>query len=539
MDRPLLVGIFASMPADRDRDEGVGLSAAFRDAAAAADSEGRLAAASVRALRARLEDSRDGGPLAGLRDPERLLGPFENLPPGVQRSLVRELEEDERWRLRGFELGGWHPAAVRMLRTRRYKRLAKGFTNTTVSLLRDGPRSAIYALHGATTRWKGRHASRPSFGSLLRGAGLDPRSLTVYYARGLAQPAGYRGFWHDAGRNVTIGSILGVDLLPAPDGFWYLESNLNPAIRQARTALYERDDPFVLNLCRFAQEGGYRRLVVVLTNNQAIDPVMAGRCETECAARKIRLTLLEDAYMRRSRYDQTFRVPEALESDTLVVRLKLYVSNLDTVFHSKQGTHRALEIYQERSGDRAVRLAPTSDDPEAGEYDPRRPFPNLVYKMPDRDRGTGIVFVKAPSGENARALVTREIERASPGKWTERLSERAARLFDDHHGVFQPYIVGSMLEGRRLYYVRSHVLLTPLGPQYLSAHRIVGSAPVPAELPDGIVQDRSPYFWKFVTGARFAVPSPEEESRAMQATLGVARGLSAAAEYGFRTRAAP
>ena len=53
------------------------------------------------------------------------------------------------------------------------------------------------------------------------------------------------------------------------------------------------------------------------------------------------------------------------------------------------------------------------------------------------------------------------------------------------------------------------------------------------------MQDREPYFWKFVTGARFAVPSPEEESRAMQATLGVARGLSAAAEYGFRTRAAP
>ena len=148
---------------------------------------------------------------------------------------------------------------------------------------------------------------RAGRGATLRGprsvprccaAGLDPRSLIVYYARGLAQPAGYRGFWHDPARNVTVGSILGVDLLPAADGFWYLESNLNPAIRAARTALYEKDDPFVVNLCRFAQEGRYRRLVVVLTNNQAVDPVMAGRWEQECAARKIRLTLLENAYMR-------------------------------------------------------------------------------------------------------------------------------------------------------------------------------------------------------------------------------------------------
>jgi len=453
----------------------------------------------------------------------------------VQRSLVHELEEDERWRLRGFELGDWHYSAVRLLRSPAYKRLAGSFTNTSVSLLRDGPRSILYALHGAAMRWKGRNSSHPPVGSLLRAAGLDPRSLVVYYARGLAQPAGYRGFWHDPGRNVTVGSILGVDLLPAADGLWYLESNLNPAVRPARTALYEKDDPFVVNLCRFAQEGRYRRLIVVLPNNQRIDPIMAGRYDKECAARGIRLTLLENAYMPRSHHDQTFRVPESLEPDTLVVRLKLYGTNLDGVLHSKKGTQRALRIYQERSGDRDVRLAPTSDDPLAGDYDPTRPFPNLVYKMPDRDRGTGIVFLKASSVENARELVTREIERTEPDKWSERLSARASRLFDDQHGIFQPYIVGSMLEGRLLYYVRAHVLLTPVGAQYLSAHRIVGSTPVPAELPDGIVRDLAPYFWKFVTGARFTLPSPEEEAAAMKAALGVARGLSAAAEHGFQT----
>src|SRR3954471_14610673 len=107
--------------------EDSGLSAVFREAIAAADSDGRLPPSSVRALRARLEGSRDGEPLAALRDPERLLGPFEDLPQGVQRSIVHDLEEDERWRLRGFELGGWHPAAVRLLRSRRYRRLARKF----------------------------------------------------------------------------------------------------------------------------------------------------------------------------------------------------------------------------------------------------------------------------------------------------------------------------------------------------------------------------------------------------------------------------
>ncbi len=516
-----------------------GLTGAFRDAIAAADHAGRLPEARVRALRARLESSRDGEPPSmTFRDLDRLLGPFEALPPGVQSSLVQEVEEDERWRLRGYELGNWHRGAVRLLRSRRYRRLAGSFTYPSVVLLRDGPRSLLYALHGAAARWKGRHASRPSAGSLLRAAGLDPRSLVVYYARGLAQPAGYRGFWHDPARNVTVGSILGVDLVPTAEGLWYLESNLNPAVRPARTALYEKDDPLVVNLCRFAQEGGYRRLVVVMPNNQRADPTMAGRYEKESASWKIQLTLLDDAYLRRSRHDQTFRVPEPLEPDTLVVRMKLYRTNLDEVFHSKRGTHRALRIYQEQSADRDVRLPPISDDPTASPYDPRLPFPNLVYKT-ERDRGNGLVFLKASSLENARELVTREIEQRRPARWSDRLSEPVDRVFDDHRGVFQPYIVGSLLEDRRLYYVRAHVLLTPVGAQYLSAHRIVSGTPVPQELRDGIVRDRAPYFWKFVTGARFALVPSEEESGVVKATLSVARGLSAAATYGFQTRPAP
>ncbi len=39
----------------------------------------------------------------------------------------------------------------------------------------------------------------------------------------------------------------------------------------------------------------------------------------------------------------------------------------------------------------------------------------------------------------------------------------------------------------------------------------------------------------FVTGARFALVPSEEESGVVKATLSVARGLSAAALYGFQT----
>ena len=121
---------------------------------------------------------------------------------------------------------------------------------------------------------------------------------------------------------------------------------------------------------------------------------------------------------------------------------------------------------------------------------------------------------------------------------SDRLNERVAQLFDDHRGVFQPYIVGSMLEERRLYYVRAHVLLTPVGAQYLSAHRIVSGTPVP-----GSCAMESCRTGRLTSGSSPQAPDslscpPEEESGVVKATLGVARGLSAAAEYGFQTRPA-
>ena len=236
---------------------------------------------------------------------------------------------------------------MRLLRSRPYELLARSFSHPSASLLWDGPPSALHALYGAAASEGRRFAARRLSGRGSLARLLLPRP--AYRTRPL-QPAGEPRFFHHQSSNITVGVILGVDLLPTADGLWYLESNLNPAMWPARTGLYEKNDPFVVNLCRFAQERADRRLVIVLPLHQGVDRIMAGRYEKEAAGRKIRLTLLEDAYRRRSRYDQTYRVPELLGTDTLVVRIKKrYQTNLDEVFHSKRGSHRALRIYQERS----------------------------------------------------------------------------------------------------------------------------------------------------------------------------------------------
>jgi hypothetical protein len=94
-----------------------------------------------------------------------------------------------------------------------------------------------------------------------------------------------------------------------------------------------------------------------------------------------------------------------------------------------------------------------------------------------------------------------------------------------------------MLDGRHAYIVRAHVLITPVGHRYLSAHRVVSARSIPDRLEHGIVRDAAPYLVNFSSGARYDVVPAEEEPHVQAAALAAARGLAWAVERAFTTRA--
>jgi hypothetical protein len=367
---------------------------------------------------------------------------------------------------------------------------------------------------------------------MLALAQLQPKHFAVCYAQGVPQPAAFRGFWHDPARQKTVGVMLGLDLLPSADGWWFLESNLDSALREERSALYHRD-PLVANLLEFIRAKGYQHLIVMTNSTAPVNKQMASQYEEDAAAQKIRLTVLEDTFLQRGTYRQRYGVQAVPEEGTLVVRKNYYPISLDHLFHDKLASRRALVLSKQCSAEPTLRLPPTGLQPTLDGIDPDDPFPNLVYKDPEGACGKDVRFLKALSTEHAHALIREAQGLCAPEAPLARLKKRIR----PRPGIFQPFVRSTMLPGRHLYIVRAHVLLTPIGTHFLSAHRVVSRSPVPEHLSPGLVQDPMPYLVNYSAGSKYELVPPEEEPAVVTAALAVAEGLSWAAAYSFQTRA--
>jgi hypothetical protein len=507
------------------------------------DSDGRLAAEDARLLRRVIAETSREHRLDVVMDPERHFGPFESLPGEAQVAIVRAIRDDDWWRTAGRNLGGWYFAMGQLVRGARAKVEGTAFwhktgalTEVVQALLQSGPRRGLQEVYRQRLLWQGRFMPRPTLAAVLKLADVEPWNFAIGYTRGIPQLPAFRGFWHDPSRHHTVGVMVGIDLLPGQDGWWCIETNLNSALRLERTAIYDRD-PLVANLLEFVRTRGYRHLIVMTGNGMHVDRLMAKQYEEGAAAHKIRLTILENAYLQKKTYRQSYGVPPLDEDATLVMRIKKYRTSLDYLLQHKRASMQALEMYKRRSADPDLRLAPTGLEPILDNTAPDSPLPNLVYKFPERDRGMGLIFLKATSPEHASTLVRQGISSNSPKSFVARLKERMPQWIDDQDGIFQPYIRPVMLAGYRLYIVRAHVLLTPIGNHFLSAHRVISGTPVPDFLPFGLVSDPRPYLVNYSRGARYEVVPPEEAPAVVRATMAVANGLSWAAAYGFQTKA--
>jgi hypothetical protein len=507
--------------------------AQVQDQLGALDEHGRLEATNARVLRQVI--ARSLMTLGRENGPEQHLGPFDTLSQATQRAIVRAIEANDRWAMAGYTMGNWYVATTRLLHKLRHNlprgmRPVSRLATVAALVFQNGPARGSYELYRWQLGLRGKYAARPALAAFLEAAGINPKQLAVCYARGIRQPETYCGLWHDPARHNTVGVVLGIDLLPSADGYWFVESNLDCALRLERTALYDQD-PFVSHLLDFASTQGYRHLVILAGNSSRIDISMAKQYEDGAAARKLKLTLIENAWLPYSDQARGFGIPPFQHDKTLVVRIKYYHTSLDYLLQHKWASHHALKKYKAFSAEPMLLLPPVGHEPLLGNGSIDEPFPNLVYKFPERDSGSGVIFFKATSPAHARSLLAEAKLFFHPKD----LRGWLYALQEDHYGLYQPYIRPLVLDGRRLYIVRSHILLTPNGMQFLSAHRVVSGCAIPEHLPIGVVKDPQPYLVNYSLGAKYELVPPTEEEEIKAATFAVAKGLLWAAAYGFQT----
>jgi hypothetical protein len=467
------------------------------------------------------------------------LPPFETLPDAARESLYSAVRTDDSWSM-WFRHSVWRQALTRSVRTSglkipsRYRRFRRSVELVEFLLFYWQARVA-HRFYRRALEWRGRHDREPTLAAAMQNIGLDARALASGYLRRTPQPLEMAAYWHDPARHTTVGVVVGLDFIVNDEGVWFVESNLNAGLMEERSRLYD-PDPFVTALVRFAQRGGYTSMVFLACNDVPVDDIMAERIERAGTTAGLHTTVFEDRYAPQRRLTQTFLVP-ALEHDrTLVVRSKMFHTSLDSIFHHKTLSLQALRSYHHLFPDPDLRLPPTGIDSIPEDLNMDGPFPNLVCKFPERDQGQGVVFMKVPSLTRARAIVadTERMNRHSVANvWTKL---RYSLKLEDQNGVFQTYIPSSLLDGRRLSIARAHVLATPVGIEFLSAHRVVSNCPVPESLPEGLVTDSRPYIVNYSLDSEHAAMPPDEERRVKGAALSAVRALCRAVEARYRTQ---
>jgi hypothetical protein len=323
--------------------------------------------------------------------------------------------------------------------------------------------------------------------------------------------------------------VIGIDFLPTDKGYLYVESNCT--FGQKGLAELHDPDPMVENILDFTVDQGFRHLVLLDGNSDGVTPLTASRYRQGAQRRGIGLTLVDRENVAGSKNLRSHGIPRIVSRDTLILRTKGYPSSLDYIARIKSASLRALELYDQAHPGSGLLLPTSGAEPVFGDVDANEPFPNIIYKLPELDQGRGVIFMKSHSASHARELIAQSIRANVSGS----LQARLQAMVDRSGGFYQAYYKSTMNAERRLRKLRAHVLISPRGVRFVSAHYVVACRDVPTTLPFGVVHDARPYLVNQAGGGSLEVVPQSAIPDVEQASVAVGRALAWAFDYGFRT----
>jgi len=208
--------------------------------------------------------------------------------------------------------------------------------------------------------------------------------------------------------------------------------------------------------------------------------------------------------------------PTDVPERTLVLRRNSYRVGPDFIISNKEPFTRGVGATLEASGDTRCRVPAMTRLPE--EIPPLSDpgLPNLVYKFPDSGKGKGVFFMRVTDPEEAIGIA-REIDKEK----------------GEPPGLFQPFICSRLLPGRRIFDVRSELLLTPFGVVPLYSVSREATESIPQSLKGGLVAQPGVFTSNIATGGMLNTLDPAEEREINDAATAVGEALIRLLSRGF------
>lgn len=464
-------------------------------------------------------------------DPAGHLGPFQDLPPRVQEDLqasalhfFRELRLISHSRVRllahgplaglGAEVAHWG-----------WVLKAGGRTKAGDLLLRGGRRLQRDAL-----RWARNLQSRIRFSrgyEIPFSAGLWAhcrcRVLPIIesYVEGVPVDSQVSPIYLDPSRNQEAVLILGIDALKHQGSLYFLESNMNPGMRPGLEAFYQGTEPIGAGLVQYAASHGHTAVRYFAGNMENPDPKKCFPREmevlwaTQAAEAGVELSIVDAPNMGSPIRRRRSSLPGDSPGNTLVVYGRDVPSPMSRILGTKGLVESLLRSWKREYPDGDPRRAGAHEvqvpreirsSADLPPVDAGSPFPNLIVKEREVDRGEGLSLYKVETLPEDL-----DWDRASPTEFV------------------APDPVRVMKEGKEEEHVshfRIWILLTARGPVYLAGRKNISGTPVPESLAWGKVADLAPYISNLnLGGGWFEPPSSQEDDLCRAFGLAVGRCL--------------
>ncbi|MFC1660071.1 hypothetical protein ACFL3S_01215 [Gemmatimonadota bacterium] len=466
--------------------------------------------------------------------PAQVFGPWNRLPEPSQRALRGLAEEDisaaMSLRPRGrllpwlarllFSLCLTLHARGRFLRLAGWAEMWTLRATTALPKLRDRVRRKVDRI-----AWK--RGRRVSASHVLAALGRSPRWLLGDYATLVRVDPRARGFYHDRGRNVVWGYSIGFDLIPAPDGVWCVEANLNTgAYEEIAKGRWDREAAME-RVFQAAREWGFG---TVWWEHKDWDPLSAWQMATladKARSAGLGLVLREDFRVPpasnlpqgMSPPPKRLTSPTEVPENTLVVRRNEFGVGPDWVLGDKEPFIRGIDSALRELGDQRCRvpvmtrlppdLPPLSDDG----------LPNLVYKYAGLWGGHGVYFMRVRDKDQALAIA-RQLDN---------------EVGNNPPGLFQPFVCSRLLPGRRVWDVRCEMLVTPVGMRPILFLRREANQSVPTTLEEGLVSSVGVFTSNLSTGGTCTPLDPAEQKQIEPAALALGEAFARLFSRGFQT----
>ena len=324
----------------------------------------------------------------------------------------------------------------------------------------------------------------------------------------LPQDPRYRSYWYDPSTHSMVGMHLGIDLIRHGGKYYVIESNLDAAMRPERRQLYgARCDPVFLGLANTARAQGFATIVLFKRTWPPVQLDELKRAGQEVGIEAIAANFAALDTKGQRPVNPTVALPEQLDPLTMyVVFCSLGKTPLIHFMHNKAAMIWWLTEAVAEADPPPSRLAvvPTADSLVVSDPPPG-PWPNLVVKLADVDRGRAVAMGRFSTEEEARRSLgledghdslPRVLRCGLEQKILQALSPKTTRI------LYQPFIPPEVV-GNRARKIRLHALISPLANQFLSAHGTVAGVDLPAQAPRGLVEDNRAYMINYSAGGWF------------------------------------